>query len=102
MLVLHRVRKTTEQMRAERIWGECSLHVRSTLRQRGVVGALPRMDRYVSKDRGAGYARMLADFAQYVMQVSGGRITPMELAKELGEMSADIVMAATNERPGAA
>jgi hypothetical protein len=45
---------------------------------------------------------MLADFAQYVMQVSGGRITPMELAKELGEMSADIVMAATNERPGAA
>lgn len=89
-------------VRAEQLWGECNLHVRALMRDRAVVGALPRLDRYVAGDRGTGYVRFLADFARHVMDVSQGRITPDELAAELNKMSDGIVRAVADERPGAA
>ena len=78
--------------RAVQRWGEFALHVRGEMRARGVRGDLPQMDRYVSTTRGGGYARFLHDFVQHVKEVSGGRVPADVLARELGEMSADVVM----------
>lgn len=87
---------------AVRRWGEFALHVRGEMRARGVRGALPQMDRYVSTNRGAGYAKFLADFVEHVREASGDRIPPELLARELGELSADVVMAVYREPPRAA
>jgi hypothetical protein len=92
-----RGKSTTAADRAVQRWGECCLHVRGEMRDRGVRGALPQMDRYVSASRGGGYARFLHDFAAHVRQVSGGKIPPEVLARELGALSADVVMAVYTE-----
>ncbi len=82
-------------------WGECCLFVRGVMRAKGVKGALPQMDRYVSTKRGGGYARFLYDFVEHVREASGGRVPADVLVRELGELSADVVMQVYHEPPAA-
>lgn len=53
----------TAVQRAARRWQECALYVRGELRAQGVHGELRRLDDYVNGQRGAGMAKLLADFA---------------------------------------
>ncbi|WP_353268590.1 hypothetical protein [Gemmatimonas sp.] len=86
--------KTTAVARASRPWQTCTLHVRGKIRAHGVRGDLRRLDDYVRGQRGAGYARFLADFAAHVRDVSGGAVTAEQLTIELHEMTATIVQQA--------
>ncbi|WP_156798971.1 hypothetical protein [Gemmatimonas aurantiaca] len=51
--------------RASRVWQECAVHVRGTLRNYGVQGELRRLDEYAAGTRGGGWAAFVADFAFY-------------------------------------
>lgn len=60
------------------------------------------MDRYVSTVRGSGYARFLADFVSHVRCVSRGKVSADVVARELAELSTDVVHAVYSQPPQAA
>jgi hypothetical protein len=77
------------------------VHVRGELRAHGVHGELRRLDDYASGTRGAGFARFMAEFAEYVREESAGQMTAESLIAELGAVAAETVIAAYAQRPAA-
>lgn len=89
----------TAVQRAARRWQECALYVRGEIRARGVHGELRRLDDYVNGSRGAGMARLLADFAAYCRDRG---LPANRVAAHLGSMAADVVADAYTNDKGAA
>jgi hypothetical protein len=85
--------------RAARRWQECALYVRGELRAQGCHGELRRLDDYVNGSRGAGMAKLLADFAAYCRDHG---LPANRVAAHLGSMTADVVADAYTNDKGAA
>jgi hypothetical protein len=89
----------TAVQRAARRWQECALYVRGELRAHGCRGELRRLDDYVNGSRGAGMAKLLADFAAYCRDHG---MPAHRVAAHLGGLTADVVADAYTTDKGAA
>lgn len=78
----------TAVSRAVHAWGECALHTRQMLRERGVRGELRTLDEIAAKQRGKAVPKGIAAFA---MELRDAGVEPDAIIAQLQGVVAQMV-----------